>query len=152
MNRKCADIPAGCQEQTLRRIAVVMSTSIETVVKPLKLFVEETLQKPLILHEVPRMSLSALTTLVKCAERRPGGRVDLSDILTTVKDALDTHLPFPWMAFCSDVGVAYASFGHFVEHTQEAGAWGLGFLSFFHAAPRPICCILMTMTMTMTKF
>ena len=116
------------QEQTLQRIAVVMSTGIDDVVKPVKEFVQEMLQKPLILHQVPRVSLESLSNLVKCAEKKPGGRVDLTDILATVKDALDAHLPFPWVAFASDVGVAFASTGHFVEKTQEVGGGTLCFV------------------------
>jgi len=118
-----------CQEQTLQRIAIVMSTGIDDVVKPVKEFVAETLQKPLILHQVPRVSLESLSNLVKCAEKKPGGRVDLTDILATVKDALDAHLPFPWVAFASDVGVAFAQTGHFVENTHEAGGGTLCFCS-----------------------
>ena len=111
----------------MQRIAVVMSTSKDDVVKPVKAFVAETLQKPLILHHVPRVALESLANLVKRAEKKPGGRVDLTDILSTLKDALDAHFPFPWLAFASDVGVAFAQTGHFVENTQEAGGSALCF-------------------------
>lgn len=94
-----------------------MSTQMEGIVRPVKLFVKETLPRPLLLHEVPRR---ALTFLAVRAEKRAGGKVDLTDVLSTVKDALDKHLPFPWLGFASDVGAAFAQRGHFPENTQEA--------------------------------
>ena len=113
--------PAFCKELTLQRIAVAMSTSLDDIVMPVKTFVAEMLPKPLILHEVPRNALASLTTLIESAQKRTGGRIDVADILSTVKDALDVHLPFPWIGFASDVGAAYAAIGHFPEKTQEAG-------------------------------
>ena len=47
-------------------------------------------------------------------------RVDLTDILSVLKDALDVHLPFAWMAFASDTASAFAQTGLFKEKTDEA--------------------------------
>ncbi len=101
---------------------MTMSTCLDDIVLPLAKYVKDVLSTPILLHEVPRKALSSLTPLMSGggSSSKDCSRVDLTDILSVLKDALDVHLPFAWMAFASDTASAFAQTGLFKEKTDEA--------------------------------
>ena len=99
------------QEQATQRI-----TNARSQMGPLGHFVKEKMHLPFALHDCPASTLKQVAQVLSTGEKT----LDLTDLLSMLKESLVSLVPFYWFTFALDVSTVYASTGHFIENTQEA--------------------------------
>ena len=90
----------------------------QEIIVPLKFFIGNKLQFPLMMHDAVRDSLTSIMDMAKKSE---DGTIDFLAILATTFGSINAKIPSSWMGFAFDVTSAYADRGHFVENSDQAG-------------------------------
>lgn len=105
-------IMADDEELAIKRIAATMTTKGESLVQPLKNFLEQSGRLPPMMQPAVR---DTVATLLECKTKRWA----LIDLICYFQNFIDKALPPAWIAFAADVIEIYTSCMELVEGSKE---------------------------------
>ena len=106
------------ENSTVKRIVSVMHLQRKEFVVPIRQFIQDVLQKPLVLHDAHRQCLHLWT---KHFEKMSSKNTDLVDLLSFIGENSEGSFPLAWLDFASMVNEVLISRDSFPHGTHKVG-------------------------------